>query len=153
MQKASVYIICGRLNKVNYFVKSSMKYFLQNHFRILILAITPLFLSACGSGEVKCNYGVAHTYIPAVILAAADTNGNKLTNFVIAYLANSGSGSKTLTCNSADGCDLEFFGKGDLDITVSKDGYQSVSLKTSIQVIGNCGETNIERLSVKLKPI
>ena len=137
---------------INVYEKSSMKDILQNHFRFLILAIASLFLSGCGSGENR-PCGTIAISIPSVTLAATDTNGNKLTNFVIAYKTNSRSGSKTLTCNSADGCDLEFFGEGDLDITVSKDGYESVALKTSIQVIDNCGQTNIERLSVKLKPI
>lgn len=130
-----------------------MKYILQNHFRFLLLAIASLFLSACGSGENRCNFGTTAIYIPKVTLAATDTNGNQLANFVIAYKTNSRTGSKTITCNSADACDLEFGGEGDLDITVSKDGYESVSLKTSIQLIDNCGRTNIERLSVKLKAI
>lgn len=129
-----------------------MKYNLQNHHRFLIPAIASLFLSGCSSGENRCG-GTIAIYIPNVTLAATDTNGNKLTNFVIAYKTNSRTGSKTIICNSADECDLEFAGEGDLDITVSKDGYESVSLKTSIQVIDNCGRTNIERLSVKLKPI
>lgn len=125
---------------------------LQNHFLFLILAIAPLILSACGSGENRCG-GVIAISIPKVTLAATDTNGNKLTNFVIAYQTNSRSGSKTLTCDFAEGCDLQFAGEGDIAITVSKVGYESVSLKTSIQLIDGCGNTNIERLSVKLKPL
>lgn len=128
-----------------------MKHFLQNHLRLLILAIAPIFLSACGSDR-ECGGEVA-VYTPKVTLTATDVSGNKLTNYVIAYQTNSRSGSKTLSCNSTDECDLEFFGEGEITISVSKVGYESVSLKTSIQVIDGCGHTNVERLSVKLKQL
>jgi hypothetical protein len=133
-----------------------MKYLLQNHFRLLLLSLAPLFFSACGSGENGCGTQTteAQRYRPRVILAATDTRGNKLTNFVIAYQTNSGSGSKTLTCDSVDGCDLVFFGSGELAITVSKDGYESVSVSASIPAANIiCGNYNTESLSVKLKPI
>ncbi len=129
-----------------------MKHLLQNHFRLMILVLIPIFLSACSSSDRECGGEVA-IYTPKVTLTATDVSGNKLTDYVIAYQTNSRSGSKTINCNSSDACDLEFFGEGEIAITVSKVGYESVSLKTIIQVVDGCGHTNVERLSVKLKQL
>jgi hypothetical protein len=119
----------------------------------MILVLVPIFLSACSSSDRECGGEVALSPPPKVTLTATDVSGNKLTAYVISYQTSSRSGSKTIYCNSTDACDLEFFGEGEIAITVSKVGYESVSLKTSIQVIDGCGHTNVERLSVKLKQL
>jgi hypothetical protein len=120
-----------------------MKYFLQNHLRLLVLVTAPIFLSACGSGAVECGYStaVAQVYVPNITIFATDTSGKKLSNYEVSYQTNGGSGSKTVTCNSTDECDLEFWGKGDLAITVSKVGYESTSARASIQVVGACASS------------
>jgi Carboxypeptidase regulatory-like domain len=132
-----------------------MKHFLQNHLRMLLLVITPIFLGACGSSDRECGGTVTMSYVwvPQVTIKVTDTSGKQLSNYEVAYQTNGGSGSKTITCNSTGECDLDFWGKGDLAITVSKVGYESTSAKASIQVIGDCGVSNLERLNVTLKPL
>jgi hypothetical protein len=135
-----------------------MKHFLQNHIRPLLIASAALLLSACGSSGQECG-GTTMNYVPKVTILASDSNGNKLDAYEISYqvIINSPtyghSGPKTISCNSTDECDLQFFGVGDLVITVTKVGYSSTSTKASIQAIGVCGESNVEKLTVILKPL
>lgn len=126
-----------------------MKHLLQNHLRLLILAITPIFLTACGSEEplITC----ASVKIQgSLYLTVTDTSGQSLADYEVSYQVNNGAIQKQI-CNNASGCIVGTGESGEFSITVYKDSFESTSLKVKVVEQGSCG--GLQTFAVKLKPL
>ena len=137
-----------------------MKHLLQNHLRLLILAVATLFLSACspsdyiGGGGMNDPIPCNALYVPTATLTAADISGQPLADFQISYNQwPAPTGVTNLTCATTSPCDLKFsLANRVVEIAVAKEGFQPTKL-TVTTPSNECGNQLTERFSVVLKPI
>ena len=137
-----------------------MKHFLQNHLRILLLVSASIFLTACNPAEYflgSCNaFGTEPQRI-----TVTDTKGQPLAGYKVSYqvqyqdTTGVSITNREQICDTNEECILEgFFGSYPL-ITVSKDGYESITLELtrteSIQV-DRCTSRNATA-NITLKPL
>lgn len=124
-----------------------MKHFLQNHLRLMILVIAPIFLSACGDFPIG---GCSTVFVPSVVLTVSDTNQQPLYEYAVSYRINDGE-IRNIFCKSENPCSLAGETRGEFAVTVSKEGFESTSF--NVTVGGNYCHVNTETVAVKLKPL
>jgi hypothetical protein len=135
-----------------------MKHFLQNHLRLLVLVIAPIFLSACNPGDyiggtgdpVPCN----RSSVPYAAITATDTSGQPLANYEVTYNQYpSPLGVKKITCTTTSECDLQFEISRETTITVVKEGYESTSLKVTLDLESGRCNAYTSKVAIKLKRV
>ena len=131
-----------------------MKHLLQNHLRLLILAIAPIFLTACGYGD-RGGYSCPAVLDPngAVRVTAKGTNGQPLSGYRVTYQVNSGGNSSypnEILCETTEECVL--LGKGgEYSLTITKDGFETTSLKVTVR--SEFCSVYTEKVAVTLKSL
>jgi hypothetical protein len=105
-----------------------MKHFLQNHLRLLVLVIAPIFLSACNPVEPQYN--------------------KPIEEFEVSYRINDGE-VQNAVCNTTQRCLPVYEASGKFAITISKVGYLPTSL--NVTVARNACHVNTETIVAKLK--
>ena len=131
-----------------------MKHLLQNHLRLLILAISPIFLTACGSDD-RGGYTCAAVLDlnGAVRVTAKDTNGQPLSGYKVTYQVNNGGNSSyphVIRCETTEECVLLGNG-GEYSLIITKDGFETTSLKVTVRS-GFCSVFT-EKVAVTLKSL
>ena len=112
--KAALYDVGGK-------VIICRKYLLKNYFRFLVLAISPLLLSACSTGG--CS---AFQTVPARI-SVTGVNGQFLTGYTVSYKLIDGATTEKV-CEAASECVLDGLFGAKSSLTVSKNGFESVTV-------------------------
>jgi hypothetical protein len=133
-----------------------MKHFLQNHLRFLVLVSAPIFLSACSPGGDDLPTQCTSPYIPHTTITATDINGEPLANYEVTFEWPSPSGTGKITCTTTSACDLAIGApsRRELSITVTKEGFQPISLVITIPSYeDSCGNLQTEKYTVALKPL
>jgi hypothetical protein len=136
-----------------------MKHLLQNHLRLLIMALAPLFLTACGSSDGGIPIDDEHIvctapYVPTATITANDIDGKPLANYQVSYNHwPAPSGATNIACSMTSACDLQFtLHNSVVELTVTKKGFQPTKL-TVTTPSQKCGSQLTERFTVILKPI
>ena len=138
-----------------------MKHTLQKHLRILLLTSASIVLTACNPVADyflgSCNaFGTEPQRI-----TVTDTKGRPLTGYKVSYqvqyqnTTGVGITSREQICDTSEECILEgFFGDYPL-ITVSKDGYEPITLElisTESVEVNRCDSRNATA-NITLKPL
>jgi hypothetical protein len=126
-----------------------MKHLLQNHFRLLILAIAPISLTACGSddrGSYNCTANVAQS----VVLNVSETTGQPIDEYLVSYRINNGAVQNVL-CKAESNCLGVYEASGEFAITILKDGFESTSI--NVTVTRNVCHVNTQTLTITLKSL
>jgi hypothetical protein len=135
-----------------------MKHFLQNHLRLLVLVIAPIFLSACNPGDyiggtgdpVPCN----RPSVPYATITTTDTSGQPLADYEVTYNQYPNPyGGKKIICTTTSECDLQFEIPSDATITVFKEGFESTSLKVTLDLESGRCNAYTKKVIVKLKRV
>ena len=138
------------LHDVGGIIITSMKYLLQKHFRFLILAVAPLFLSACNPEGCR-----AFQVFPPRI-SVTDVKGQWVTGYTVSYKLADGATTEKV-CEAASECVLDginLYG-ADSSITVSKNGFESVTAqpKEFIETYSNNDCTSQYTVAITLKAL
>jgi hypothetical protein len=134
-----------------------MKHFLQNHLRMLLLAGSTLFLSACSPGGFDPEpTSCSEPYVPHTTITATDIYGEPLADYEVTFDWPSPSGTGKITCTTTSACDLAIGApsKRELSITVTKEGFEPISLVITIPSYEYwCGNLYTKKYTVILKPL
>lgn len=130
-----------------------MKHFLQNHLRLLILAIASIFLSACSPSDFRIG-GCALGWESGVVrLKATDLKGQPLSGYRVSFQINNTYGKQVgeTDCDTTEECTIGDDITGEWLLTVSKAGFETTTLNVTVTSNG-CVPVG-EKVTVVLKPL
>ncbi len=118
---------------------------IQNLFLFAVVAS----LGACGSGSDSNNAVCTTEARASVILTVVDAQNKAISNATVRYTVNN-SALKTLQCDTAGVCILEYGVPGDFSIEASKASYASAS--ANVKVTKSVCHVDTQQTSLVLKP-
>ena len=132
------------------------KYLLKNYFRFLVLAISPLLLSACNPADY-INPGACRAFqVFPPRISVTDVRGQWVTGYTVLYKLADGATTEKV-CEAASECVLDeiYLYGADSSITVSKNGFESVTAqpKEFIETYSNNDCTSQYTVAITLKAL